>query len=388
MKKPFVIGLRPRVDTAFVPTGVLCSSAGMNTGNLVYAYAICSHLPDHAEVVDIGMPPEQMNEVGQIGVIQSANQLGDHFDPRVSERQFDRLEVNLVAIGLGAQSVSEDAIPYLRPSALEWLRRTVERAPGAGPNLAVRGEYTVKVLEHYGFSGAAEVIGCPSLFLNPNPNLGREIARNTRAPRRIAVAAGHQDWTHLAHIEAALARLVTETNGSYIGQHSTSMIALTRGEAERMLPEDLMRCRDYVCPGMDLDDFARWSRVYGNVFFNVSSWIEHCRQFDFVVGMRIHGTAIALQAGVPALCIVHDSRTLELCRTMKVPYVKADDLTDGIHRDQLLTLANFDAAEFDENRQALCRRYTTFLKNNMLRPANWLADIAPLGRCGRCGRCG
>ena len=126
---------------------------------------------------------------------------------------------------------------------------------------------------------------------------------------------------------------------------------------------------------MDLDDFARWSRAYGNVFFNVSNWIEHCRRFDFVVGTRIHGTAIALQAGVPALCIVHDSRTLELCQTMKVPYVMADELADGIRRDELLALSHFDAVEFDENRRMLCRRYTTFLKNNMLRPANWLEDL-------------
>ena len=375
MKKSFVIGLRPRLDAAFVPTDVLGSRAGLNTGNLVYAYAICSHLPDHARVMDIGAFPEHMNRVGQIGVIQAANQLGAHFDPRTQADRFGRLEIKLVAIGLGAQSESEDTIPDLHPSAIEWVRRIVERAPSTAPNLAVRGEFTVKVLEHYGFTGNAEVVGCPSLFLNPNPHLGREIATKLRAPHRIAVAAGHQSWHHLAHIEAALGRLVTETDGSYIGQHGVEMIALTRGEAEQLSPEDLKRCRDYVCPGMDLDDFARWSRAYGNVFFNVSSWIEHCRRFDFVVGTRIHGTAIALQAGVPALCIVHDSRTLELCRTMKVPYVMADELPDDIRRDELLAIAHFDPVEFDENRQMLCRRYTTFLKNNMLRPANWLEDL-------------
>ena len=375
MKTSFVIGLQPRLDAAFVPTDVLYSRTGANTGNLVYAYAICNHLPDHARVMNIGTVPEYMNRAGQIGVIQAANQLGAHFDASTQADRFDRLEIKLVAIGLGAQSTSEDTMPALRPSTTEWVRRIVERAPGAVPNLAVRGDFTVKVLEHYGFTGVAEVLGCPSLFLNPNPHLGREIAKNIRIPRRIAVAAGHQNWRHLAHIEAALGRLVTQTDGSYIGQHGFEMIALTRGEAERLPPKELMRCRDYVCPDMELDDFTRWSRAYGNVFFNVSNWIEHCRRFDFVVGTRIHGTAIALQAGVPALCIVHDARTLELCRTMKVPYVLAGELAGGIQLDDLLALAHFDPFEFDENRRLLCRRYTTFLKNNMLRPANWLEDL-------------
>lgn len=371
----FVIGLRPRLDTAFLSTEKLSTMAGENTGNLVYAHAICKQLPDHARVLDIGAPPEQMNRAGHTGVIQGANQLGTHFSHHRQADRFSQLDINLVAIGLGAQSVSQDVLPELPSSAVEWVRRIVERAPSAGPNIAVRGEFTVKVLERYGLADRAEVVGCPSLFLSPDPRLGQEIARNQRAPRRVAVAAGHASWHHLAPIEASLARLVTQTGGSYIGQHDVSMIALTRGDAAQMALDDLRRCRDYICPNMPLSDFISWSRTYGNVFFDVSAWIEHCRRFDFVVGTRIHGIVVALQAGVPALCIAHDSRTLELCRTMKVPHVRAEDVNDGIACDDLHALADFDPDEFDENRRNLCRRYTAFLRNNSLNPATWLEKL-------------
>lgn len=375
MKTSFVIGLRPRLDTAFMPTEKLSTMAGQNTGNLVYAHAICRQLPDHALVLDIGAPPEQMNRAGHIGVIQGANQLGAHFSHHGQAGRFGQLDIKLVAIGLGAQSVSQDVLPKLPSSAVDWVRRIAERAPGAGPNIAVRGEFTVKVLEHYGLADRAEIVGCPSLFLNPNPRLGWEIARNQRAPRRVAVAAGHASWHHLASIEASLARLVTQTRGSYIGQHGVNMIALTRGDAAQMAVEDLRSCRDYICPSMDISDFISWSRRYGNVFFDVSAWIEHCRRFDFVVGTRIHGIVVALQAGVPALCIAHDSRTLELCQTMKVPHVRAEDVNDGIACDDLHALADFDPDEFDENRRNLCRRYTAFLRNNSLNPATWLEKL-------------
>ena len=371
----FIIGLRPRLNTAFVPTDVLCTRAGQNTGNLVYAHAICSHLPGHTQVVDVGESAEWMNRAGEIGVIQAANQLGAHFGNDGYVNRLRQLDVKLVAIGLGAQSESLDVLPHLSWNAVEWVRQIAERTPGAAPNIAVRGEFTVEVLERYGLAEHAEVVGCPSLFLNPCPHLGRQIAKNRRFPRRVAVAAGHESWHSLAHIEASLARLVTQTRGAYIAQHGVNMLALARGEAASMSADDLASCRDYVCPDMPLDDFVRWSLAYGDVFFDIQSWVESCRRFDFVVGTRIHGIVVALQSGVPALCVVHDSRTHELCKTMKVPYVEARDVADGIALDDLLPLADFDADEFDENRQMLCRRYTSFLRSNALEPATWLEDL-------------
>ena len=99
------------------------------------------------------------------------------------------------------------------------------------------------------------------------------------------------------------------------------------------------------------------------------------RRFDFVVGSRIHGTLIGLQAGVPSLCIVHDSRTLELCQTMKVPHVLAASLGSSMTKAQLLSRFKFDADEFDCNRRALARKYIAFLRLNRLKPVQWLVDL-------------
>ena len=103
------------------------------------------------------------------------------------------------------------------------------------------------------------------------------------------------------------------------------------------------------------------------------------RQFDFVVGTRIHGTVLGLQAGVPSLCVVHDMRMLELCETLKVPHVRADDIAEGISREELLPLFDFDAAAFDRNRQQLCARYVAFLKGNGLPVVDWLERLATEG---------
>jgi hypothetical protein len=86
--------------------------------------------------------------------------------------------------------------------------------------------------------------------------------------------------------------------------------------------------------------------------------------------------ALALQAGVPGLCLVHDSRTLELCQTMAIPHVAVAGLAAGTTLEQLRALYLFDADAFDENRRMLARRYVGFLVTNGLQPAEYLHRLA------------
>ena len=112
------------------------------------------------------------------------------------------------------------------------------------------------------------------------------------------------------------------------------------------------------------------------VFFDVAEWMAHCREYDFVIGTRIHGTMVALQAGTPALCIVHDSRTLELCETMCVPHVHAEAVRDGITRDALIRLFEFDRRRYLTRTDAGCARdYVSFLECNGVKPVDWLKRL-------------
>ena len=153
------------------------------------------------------------------------------------------------------------------------------------------------------------------------------------------------------------------------------MMRLARGEARQMNEAILRQCRDYVCPSMKLQDFVDWSTKYGSIFFDVRNWIEHLKRFDFVIGTRIHGVILGLQAGVPSMCIVHDIRTLELCQTLMVPHVLAHDVLDGIGQDELLSHFAFDPHEFDRNRRTLCCAYLDFLRYNQLTPAKWIVAL-------------
>ena len=374
-ERPFLFGANPRRDSCFQATEALYRETG-NQGNVAFLYAIDEHLGPKLPVVSWAAPPSSVNASGDLGVLPAANQLGRHADFSRLAKRFEAVDIPLVMIGLGAQSDVRFTVPDVPPGTISWLHRIVERAPGATPNLAVCGDFTLRVLRTHGLADHATVVGCPSLFINPSATLGRDIVARVRRPKRVAVVAGHQRWHHLGAIERSLGALVSETNGSYIGQDPLELVMLTRGEAHGMTEEDLLACRDYVCPDMSLEDFIRWSRRHGQTFFDASAWMEHYRRFDFVVGTRVHGVMLALQAGVPALCLAHDSRTLELCQTMRVPHVLARDHRAGLSLKQLVPLFDFDGAAFDANRRRLCARYVAFLEGNGLQVADWVRDLA------------
>lgn len=376
MHKPFILGLRSsQPDAPFMSTEVLFERVGQNSGNLAFHYAVERQLNCNS-VVGWDAPSEVIESAGGTAVIPCANQLGAHTDLADLGKKFRSLQTAMVAVGLGAQAGLSGDIPDIKIGTLDWVRAIAERAVGAQPNIGVRGNFTLRVLEHYGLAESAEVLGCPTLFIHPSPELGRQIYERLSEPKRIAVASGNPYIRELARLEASLTSLVKATQGSYVGQHPLIMFRLARGEADHMGVSDLALSRDYICPEMSLDEFALWTKQYGTIFFDIPSWMEHYRRFDFVIGTRIHGTMLALQAGVPALCIAHDSRTLELCQTMKIPYVLSKDVVGGIQRKDLLRLFQFDPDDFDANRRMLARRYVDFLKNNQLQPADWLEGIA------------
>lgn len=376
MTEPFIYGLAPRIDAAFLSTAEIYEAVAHNTGNLAFVHAIHAHLGGNVRSVMWADPIELANQADTVAILPLAIQRGQHLDLAKQAERFQQITVPLVAIGLGAQSNLKREIPHVQESTLSWLRSLVDHAPSSWPNIGAQDASTMDVLDHLGFADHATIIGCPSHFINPTPLLGKQIAGRLHTPERIAVTAGDHNRGHLRRIEASLARLVTETDGSYIGQSPLDMMMLTRGQAQAMEGANLQECRDYIQPDMPMREFVDWSIRYGNLFSDAQRWLEHYRHFDFVIGTRVHGVILGIQSGIPSMCIIHDSGTLELCETLKIPYILAADVMDGVKRRDLVPRFNFDAEDFDRNRRAICRRYVQFLWSNGLAPAAWLDDIA------------
>ncbi len=385
IRRPFLFGI---ADSA--PTGdsrdssQLYRLAGHNTGNLAFTRAIVGQVAGWADPLNVAWSstPAQIRSAGDICVIAAANQLGRHIDMGKIAARLQAADVPLVMISVGAQSSFDYGIPELPEGTLRWIRAVSERAPAGRVNVGVRGEFSRRVLAAHGFE-RVRVLGCPSLFLNPETRLGELIEQGAGAvPARVAVTAGHPGWRHLARIEQSLTRMVSATDGAYVCQAPRSMMALGCGDMARLDEADLESCRSYVDSAMSSREFRAWVARHAVVFHDVPRWLEFLGDFDFVIGTRIHGVVLGLQAGVPAMCIAFDSRTRELCETMAIPHVYARD-----YRKKGLSLAQlpaqfqrqFDAVRFDANRSRLAKAYCAFLEDNLLTPQPGVRALAASG---------
>ncbi|MFJ4157050.1 polysaccharide pyruvyl transferase family protein [Pseudomonas sp. NPDC089752] len=369
MPSIFTYGLNESVAASHsIATNDLYNLVGHNTGNLAFHYAINRLIGSVPRTAPWSSTPEFVNSLGDIGIMPCANQLGPHMNMGGMANAFQQFKPNFLAIGLGAQGgVSHDDIPELPAGTLAWLDALVARAASSKPNITVRGDYTLRVLDHYGFGDKAVSLGCPSLLINKSADHGVRLQeRYKNKISKVAIAAGHPNWKAMSVLEASLVRIMEDTNGMYIVQATDEAVALSRNDFNLVNPEYITKLKNYLKLNLSDDQFIQWIRKYFISFYNIPAWMEYLRRFDFIVGARIHGVMLAIQAGVPGLCIAHDSRIRELCEKCMIPYVMANDVKGGITLEDLPHLAGFDGKAFDQNRASIAEEYQTFFANNGL----------------------
>ena len=351
------------------------SETGGNTGNLAFRYAVHSHLVNPA-MMAWGASPDAIRAAGNVIVLPLANQLGRHTDLGTQATKLAEIGLPVVGIGLGAQVNSFNVDVELSAGTRAWLEVVTSLSTTGNTNLGLRGEFTYTQLEKLGFAGTGLVMGCPSNFLNLHDDIISAVTSGfSRSPSRIAVAAGIPYVKGLDRIEQNLTHLVTETNGAYITQHDISMVQLSRRGFAALDPAKFKMYREYIYPEKSDQEFKSWLDNYAYAFFDVRPWMDFLRRFDFVIGTRFHGIMLAIQAGVPAACIAHDSRTLEMCQTMNIPVRHHSEITQSITLKNILGYFSFDGEKYRENRGLLLKNYLRILSEAELQPSKLLSDF-------------
>jgi hypothetical protein len=365
MRKAIYLGRPPYIQDYYKKdASSLFDETGGNTGNLAFQYAVATHLTSDVPVLHWGMSANQFRSLGDIIVLPLANQLGGHTDLASAAAKLKEINLPVVGVGLGAQSTSLDADVNLSDGTRDWLDTIASLSPTGAPNLGVRGTYTQGQVSKNGWPNASVVTGCPSNFINlGNDFIDRIEAGFQQKPKLIAVTAGIPYSQHLANLEHNLADMVTAAGGAYIVQHGLEMLRLARNEFDVLPPDLFALCHKYILPDSSAEGFRAWCRRYAYAFYDVRAWMDFLRRFDFVVGTRFHGAMLAIQAGTPAACIAHDSRTYEMCQTMKVPVCHNTEINLPLTPANLLEHFRFDAGEFREARRQLLSSYVALFRD-------------------------
>lgn len=379
MRRGYVYGISPYLpDAPFFDADELNQACGGNTGNLLFCHAVSRMIGAGPVSISWGSDVSHLSPETDCLVLPLANQLGPHVDLSKLAEIFEKVAIPMVAIGLGTQGPITGVDPESIPEgSWNWLRSIIRHAPTARPNIALRGETTMQAVSAKGFADHCIVTGCPSNFINPSASLGREIyRRRANGLARIVVAAGNPFLPQFRRLEQSLASMVEDTDGLYVCQHPIDLLRLYKQEYNKIDPVVFKKYLNYIRPGMSGDDFLEWFRRYAYSYTSVPDWLSSISRFDVVVGTRIHGVMAGIQAGIPGLCLCIDSRTLELCRTMAVPHVDANEYRDGITREQIAELLRkWDSRQFDETRRMLADRLAKFLRWNDIEPHGSLKEI-------------
>lgn len=351
--------------------------SGNNTGNFAFVHAIFQHLLPNVEIFPWHTRAEIVRERCEIIVVACANQLGAHSDLGGWASALEQFDLPVVGIGLGAQAKERDGFVNLTGGTRRWLDVMAAMAPSSAPNLGLRGDFTLRQLEHFGLGNRGAVMGCPSNLINGRSELYAELSSKVSKNKieRLAVAGGTRHVPMVAEIEQNLVRLMIVTNGSYIVQADLDMIRIARGEFDSIDAGELDKIRAYILPKSTIDEFKLWCKQHALCFIDAASWMEAIRNYDFAAGARFHGVMLAIQAGTPGGVVAHDSRTAEMCDTMLIPFKTYSELGTEIRIEDLISLFPFDANQYRIRRGALAREYISILSSAGIKAGSDLVKI-------------
>lgn len=369
------MGLGSGKNEAIKDYNHLVKCVSSNTGNLVFNFAV-EHLI-HFTQSDIrwSTPAAEINKEKTPLLIPMANNIGPHTDVNHSGPKLTGVEVHKTIMGLGAQfpvtlNDPKEAASQVPEGTSVWLNSVVNNTKVA--NISVRGKFTQDVLTELGYGEFVVALGCPSHFINNNPNLGSVLAQrcselDMHLASGIAVTAGNPGIKNLNKLERFLIGLIDEFNGRYIVQHPESLIRLSQRWEDAISEADIEHINQSYFPAKSTYEMLCWFSKNSTTYVSVPQWMLDISKHALCVGTRIHGVQVAIQSGIPALCLYMDSRTKELCDTMHIPAISAHAFQkDPTLQEIINTLKSWDWESYDKNRRRLAESTEVFLKSNEL----------------------
>lgn len=368
-KKIGVVGTYGRIDgCSFLSTDALLDKVGLNTGNLLFQYAVCNSIDEEICVVgsDISWNIKEVRNECRLLVIPSANFIRENLDFTGFVDFLDKVDLPLVFLGLGAQAKNYEQIAFnFHPSILKLLDLLKDRCKTVG----LRGEFTANLLEKYGVSNT-EVIGCPTNFINRSEGFINGLKKKWERPIFSFIATGDEPWPKdisKRDAERQMIDWVAKGNALFLQQSVAPFIKYARqnnpSQTEVVPEHHEESLRKTLAPSMSNEEFRAFIATRLRVYYSVDQWLEDSARMDFSIGLRLHGNMAAWQSGTPAIWIYHDSRTRELAETMALPCMSHEEFLAHENIESMKRSLPFDFDLYEKRRGLLQSRYLKILSD-------------------------
>lgn len=335
--------------------------SGENLGNLLIGHGVCSILKGYEYIYrDQVESPEHAQEVCSRIVIPAANFLWKSFDFGFMADFIEKTDLPVTMLGLGAQTKNRSEVSKIHPNTLRLMKIIAERSPSIG----VRGFYTAEVLAAHGVSNV-EVLGCPSLYTcrhPPSKIMPWRSSNNQRISVNFSRRVSHHSFSQpvLCAIENEILRIAMNHTSQFVVQDELEEASI--GNASVELAKSVT---DYFS-AFDSSEVITYFSRNAKYFTSYADWSKSLAVCGLSIGSRLHGNLVALLNGVPALTVVHDSRTLEMCALTGVPFINISEHSK-LSADEILAIAtesNYDI--YIANMRYLYKKMIGFLSDHGL----------------------
>ncbi|MDC0603224.1 polysaccharide pyruvyl transferase family protein [Aliiglaciecola sp.] len=329
--KPYFTGIAGSVKNP-KELGVkdLFSKAGANTGNFIFVSALRTILnrPEsiYQHQADVVFDKDKYDFVA----ISAANWINPDVELDRITAFIESTDLPCLVVGLGAQISLDNELPTLKKSTERFLKVISERSK----TISVRGENTQQALAKYGVSNTT-VTGCPSLLLYQQRKTQQEVISKTEKPLKLVF----QGTRHDINPKVFKADKVSQINMQvYRYAYSNKQHLLLQSELPDLYhvmkrfsnPEIIESGKPFLEKVYEdnIGSISQYLRQYGLVYWDLDTWLNELRSYDFLIGTRIHGCVSALLAGIPTVLLAHDMRTKELAEKLSIKYVDVREIPD------------------------------------------------------------
>lgn len=256
----------------------------------------------------------------------------------------DGIAKPLIVFSLGSNSFDSIKPNQIVDKLDKSCRLFVEAVLMKALSAAVRGHTTAEVIERLGFRNYS-VVGCPTWYEGG--------ASRKLLPRH---------WDDAKGIAAT--GLFSSRNQEDIYYFLQSEKRIVRSLYDRHIwesDEDMDLNLDYPHYSECIHKSAEKGRIF--FFVDPDIWKRQIAAVaNIAIGTRVHGSIIAINAGIPAVCTNGDSRAREMCDLFKIPLLPGKNFYDMDVR------GIFDKYPYQKiNREyvGLYRYYTNWLSSTL-----------------------
>ena len=248
----------------------------------------------------------------------------------------------IIIAGLGANSFNgfdHEFYKKLDPNLIYFLKFLSDRCVEIG----IRGFYTQEILHKLGIDNT-RVIGCPSFF---------EAGKNRHIVK--------QELYDLNSV------LITQRKFPFMSENHKIM----QDYQEESIIKPI--AFDTIDNTFFLEKLSPFINKTYHIFSDIHSWKTFIKNYKFAIGGRLHGSILAINAGIPALCLSNDSRATEMCEFLKIPHMPDLEITSK--NDIFKIYDKLNIMELNKNYPKLYDNFIDFLHTNNLKHFSENKDI-------------